>query len=141
MKNSKICEGILDDQLEDVFDNILSIFLSAFRKTYSCQTVLIKMIEDWKVALDKQQTTGAIFIDLSKAFDTISHSLLLDKLQNYGMSDSAIKLMSSYLSNRFQRVNIGENVSKWGRVKCGVPQGSLIGPHIFFFFFIITENL
>ncbi len=68
------------------------------------------MIEDWKMALDKQQTTGAIFIDLSKAFDTISHCLLLDKLKNYGLSDSDIKLMSSYLSNCFQRVKIGENI-------------------------------
>ncbi len=63
---SKIFEGILDAQLEEFFDNILSIFLSAFHKNYSCQSVLIKMIEDWKMALDKQQTTGAIFIDLSK---------------------------------------------------------------------------
>ncbi len=68
------------------------------------------MIEDWKMALDKQQTTGAIFIDLSKAFDCYSHSLLLDKLKNYGLSDSDIKLMSSYLSNCFQRVKIGENI-------------------------------
>ncbi len=89
------------------------------------------MIEDWKMVLEKQQTTGAIFIDLSKAFDCYSHSLLLDKLKNYGLSDSAIKLMSSYLSNCFQILKIGENVSKWGRVKCGVPQGSLIGPCIF----------
>ncbi len=79
-------------------------FLSAFCKNYSCQSVLIKMIEDWKMALDQQQTRGAIFIDLSKAFDTISHSLHLHKLKNYGLSDSAIKLMSSYLYNHFQRV-------------------------------------
>ncbi len=88
---SKIFEGILDNQLEELFDNILSIFLSVFHKNYRCQSVIIKMIEDWKMALDKQQTTGAIFIDLSKAFDTISHSLLLDKLKNYGLSDSVIK--------------------------------------------------
>ncbi len=81
------------------------------------------MIEDWKMVLDKQQTTRAIFIDLSKAFDTFSHSLHLDKLTNYVMTDIAIKLMSSHLSNHFQRLKIGENVSKWGRVKCGVPQG------------------
>ncbi len=62
------------------------------------------MIENWKMVHDKQQTTGAIFIDLSKAFDTFSHSLLLDKLKNYGLSDSDIKLMSSYLSNHFQRL-------------------------------------
>ncbi len=60
------------------------------------------MIEDWKIACDKQQTKGAICIDLSKAFDIISHSILLDKLKHYGRSVSAIKLMSSYLSNCFQ---------------------------------------
>ncbi len=97
---------------------------------YNCQSVIIKIIQDWKMVLDKQKNTGAIFVDLSKTFHTISHSLLLDKLQNYELSDYAIKLMSSYLSNRFQRVKRGENVSKWGRIKCGIPQGSHIGPVI-----------
>ncbi len=69
-------EAILDDQLQGFFDNILSIILSAFRRNYS--SVLIKMIEDWKMACDQHKIIGAIIIDLSKTFDTISHSLLLD---------------------------------------------------------------
>ncbi len=80
------------------------------------------------MALDQQKTTSAITIDLSQAFDTLSHLILLDKLDNYGLSENSTKLMSSHLSNRFQRVKISENVSEWGRVECGVPQGSLIGP-------------
>ncbi len=69
-------EAILDDQLQGFFDNILSIILSSFRRNYS--SVLIKMIEDWKMACDQHKIIGAIIIDLSKTFDTISHSLLLD---------------------------------------------------------------
>ncbi len=98
------------------------------------------MIEDCKMALVKKQTTSGIFIDLSKAFDTISDSLLLDKLNNYRLPDSAIKLMSRYLSNHFQRVRIGENVIKWDRVKCGVLQSSLIGPCIFNIFIMIFST-
>ncbi len=65
------------------------------------------------MVLDKQQTTGAVLIDLSKAFDTISHSLLLDTLNNYGLLESAIKLLSNYPSNPFQRVKIDANVRKY----------------------------
>jgi hypothetical protein len=128
---SKIYEGILNDQLQDYFEDILSILLSAFRKRYRCQAILLKVVEDWKKALDNHQTTGAILIDLSKAFDTIPHKYLLKKLQNYGLSENAVKLISSYLKNCSQRVKIGDVYSEWTDVKCGVPQGSILGPLLF----------
>ncbi len=90
---SKVLEGIMNDQLSDYFNHILSTLISAFRKHYSCQIILLKMIEDWKYALDKQKIIGAVTIDLSKAFDTIPHSLLVEKMVNYGLSNSAILMI------------------------------------------------
>ena len=128
---SKIYERIMNDQLQNYFDEILSKFVSAFRKNYSCQSVLLKMIEQWKNALDKGETVGAVMIDLSKAFDTISHSFLLKKLNNYGLSENSVRLIESYLKDRYQRVKLGDNFSNWSSVKCGVPQGSIMGPLLF----------
>ena len=128
---AKIYESIINDQLKIHFDSIFSSLISAFRKKHSCQTILLKMVEDWKKAMDKGETTAIILIDLSKAFDSISHDLLLMKLKCYGLSDEALKLMESYLKNRKQRVKISGTYSKWENVHCGVPQGSILGPLLF----------
>ena len=71
------------------------------------------MIEKWKHALDKGKKVVTIYMDLSKAFDTLNYNLLLGKLDAYGFSFNAIKFVQSYLSERFQRVNINNNSSEW----------------------------
>ena len=94
---SKIYESVMNDQLSDHFVYIFEHMLSAYRKRYSCQTVLLKCIQDWKAALDKNKFVGVLFMDLSKAFDCLPHNLLLAKLNAYGVDLSACQLIASYL--------------------------------------------
>ena len=128
---SKIFERILADQMMEFFNDIFSPSLSAFRKGISCQSILLKMMEDWRKALDDRKYVGAVLMDLSKAFDCMPHNLLLAKLQAYGLSNEAITLMRSYFTGRRQRVKIGSTTSSWLEVKKGVPQGSILGPLLF----------
>ena len=89
------------------------------------------MLENWKRALDQNKKVGVIFMDLSKAFDTLNHNLLLAKLAAYGFSRNAIKLMGSYPTGRTQKVNINNHFSRLLNVSSGVPQGSILGPLLF----------
>ena len=103
---SQIYESAMFDKVSDYFGSIFEDLLCAFRKKYSCQSTLIKAIDDWKVSLDRNQMIGAVFMDLSKAFDCLPHGLIIAKLHAYGLSLDACDLFSSYLCNRFQRVKV-----------------------------------
>ena len=127
---SKLYESVMNDQLVDYFCDIFDVLLCAFRKGYSCQSLLLKCIDDWKKAIDNNEIVGALFMDLT-AFDCLPHSLLISKLHVYGLSFSACELIASYLSNRKQRVKIGGIKSDWAYIKKGVPQGSILGPLLF----------
>ena len=85
------------------------------------------MIEDWKLAIDENEIVGAFFMDLSKAFDCLPHSLIIAKLHAYDLSFDSCELLSSYLSDRVQRVKIENTRSPWKCVTKGVPQGSILG--------------
>ena len=128
---SKIVEGIMCDQLMSFLETRLLPFLCAYRPGYSCNNMLLKLVEEWKLALDKGETVGCILMDLSKAFDSIPHGLLIAKLYAYGMSVQSCNYIRSYLMDRRQRVKIGSHRSEWLTVLRGVPQGSLAGPVLF----------
>ena len=104
---SKFFERTTYQQLIDYFDNIFNPYLSAFRPGYGCNTALLKVIEDWKKAVDNNLYVAAVFMNLSKAFGCLPHDLLLLKLKAYSLSENALNLIDDYLSNRKQCVKVG----------------------------------
>ena len=122
---SKIFEKLLCKQITIFMDPLLSKYQCGFRKGYSAQHCLLAMLEKWKNAVDKGKIFGALLTDLSKAFDSLSHDLLIAKLNAYGFSLPALKLVHSYLSNRKQRTKINSAYSSWEEILFGVPQGSI----------------
>ena len=82
-------------------------------------------------AIENNEFTAGIFLDLSKAFDTVNHSILIDKLQQYGIRGIALEWFRNYLTNRTQVVKYNNVVSRKETIICGVPQGSVLGPLLF----------
>ena len=121
--------------------------VSAYRKNYSTQHVITRLIEEWRAHLDENFVVGAVLTDLSKAFDCIAHDLLIAKLAAYGFSDTALRYIYSYLSKRKQYVGINNTYSSHQKIISGVPQGSIL-VSIFFnlsindlFFFVSNVSL
>ena len=128
---SKIFEKLMQRQINVFIEKHLSPYLCGYRKGYNCQCALLSMIEKWKMSLDNNGFAGGILMDLSKAFDTINHELLIAKLHAYGFSKNALELLLDYLSDRWQRTKINMSFSSWSELLCGVPQGSVLGPILF----------
>ena len=103
---SKLHEQIIKNQLVYYLDEYFSPFISACRKRYSTQQVLIRLLEEWREKLDKNFTVGAVLMDLYKAFDCIPHDLIIAKLAAYGIKREILRLIYSYLKDRKQCVKI-----------------------------------
>ncbi len=133
---SKIIERHVHDSLYEFLNrlNLLCEGQSGFRPKHSCATALTHMTDSWLKALDSGKMVGVTFIDFSKAFDSVNHDILIDKLKTYGCSDSAVSWFNSYLSNRSQVVYFKGSLSGKENIGRGVPQGSILGPLLFVLF-------
>ena len=120
---SKIYEMFAKNLLVSNIEEFFSPFLAAYRKSYSTQHVLIRMVEERKETLDNNFIVGAVLTDLSKAFDCIPHDLLIAKLSAYGLNSDSLCYIYSYLEDRKQCVQINNEQSKFDTIISGVPQG------------------
>ena len=129
---SKVLEQIMFNRVQSFIDkeNLLYEHQYGFRKGHNTSMALITLIDKVMTKLDKGDTVVGVFLDLSKAFDTVDHSILLEKLR-YGIRGIANKWFHSYLSSRRQFVSFSEVNSTELYVQCGVPQGSILGPLLF----------
>ena len=128
---SKLYERYLYDQISKYFENRFSKFQCGFQKGYSAQHCLLAMIEKWKTAVDNGGAFAALLSDLSKAFDCITHDLIISKLAAYDFDTNALKLIHNHLSNRKQRMKVNSGYSIWKGIFYVAPQGSIRG-HLFF---------
>ena len=131
---SKIVEKVVHKQLTAYIEseNLLPCHQSGYRKFHSCETAVTKIHNDILMMMDKQSNVVLLLLDLSAAFDTINHSLLLQKLQNtYGIKGCAKDWLKSYLINRKFSVNVKRASSSSYVLEIGVPQGSILGPLLF----------
>ena len=129
----KLLEKLISTRISDYLDthNILSPHQFGFRKKFGTEYAIMDMHEKLLSNLDKNLNTCSVFLDLAKAFDSVSHEILLRKLHKYGIRDQALSLFTSYLKSRSQFTALGKIHSSYITIKFGVPQGSILGPLLF----------
>ena len=130
---SKVFERVVCMQLSDYLseNRLLYEFQSGFRSTYSIDTCLIHLTDYIKLENDKGNFTAMVLLDLQKAFDTVDHTILLNKLKWLGADDLTVQWFRSYLTGRTHVTDIGGTLSEPKGVTFGVPQGSILGPLLF----------
>lgn len=130
---AKILESLVNNQLKSFLssNSVLNPHQSGFRAKHSTVTATTLVINDIITAVNKGQYCAALFVDLSKAFDTVDHALLLQRLHDIGFDCNTCKWFQDYLSHRQQCVILGNDRSTFLPLSKGVPQGSILGPVLF----------
>ena len=130
---SKLFERVVYNQLDQYLQDhkLLYEYQSGFRSAFSTDTCLVHLTDYIKQEQDKGNYVGMVLLDLQKAFDTVDHGILIQKLTALGLDNSALNWFRSYLHERQQSVEISGVTSTTARITCGVPQGSILSPMLF----------
>ena len=133
---SKIFERSTLNQLIEFFEEhfLISALQHAYRKNHGTVTCLFELLNEIYTLIDKKFKVAIVSLDLSKAFDSINHNLLLKKLKSFNLNQQSIDYIQSYLSNRRQSTKLSKFTSTEQEIKSGVPQGSILGPFLFLCF-------
>ena len=141
---SKLIEKIVLEQLNNHLhlNSLHCPVQSGYRANHSCETLMVRMADDILKEVQKNNIVIVVLLDLSAAFDTIDHTILLKKLaKDFGIKDSALKWFSSYLSGRFFKVKVDDSLSDFLCLLFGVPQGSLLGPILFILYIKLLQEI
>ena len=107
------------------------MYQSGFRSLHSTVTALLDVTNKWYLNIDKVMANIAVFLDLVKTFDTVSHTIVLRKMELYGIGGTSLEWFASYLSDRQQKCVVKGSLSAPKKIICGVPQGSILAPLLF----------
>ena len=141
---SQMVEKVVLDQFRKHCDNhrMIPDYQSAYHANYSCETALLKIMNDILWTMERQEKTALIAIDLSAAFDTVDHNILIEVLhRRFGVTETSLESFSSYLRPRFCRVNVNNFYSFNKKLECGVPQGSIAGPIVYTVYASMIESV